>query len=316
VLLASAEGEAYFDLLDGLTDLDLEIDRASTPAEALQRAAAVEVYYGLPSAEIVAAAPKLRWIQSSSAGVEYIANIPALVESDIVVTNTRGAHASAIGEHVFGLLLAFTRELPTCLDQQRRRVWDRAPIYRTAREVGGMTMGIVGFGAVGRGIAKRALGFDMTVLAVDAQAVDGAPLVEDVWPSSRLPELLRRSDVVVIAAPYTAETHHLIDAAALATMRRDAYLITISRGGIIDEDALAAALRAGHLAGAALDVAEVEPLPAESPLWAVPNLLLTPHMAGASGPKERRCVEILRDNLVRFAKGEPLLNVVDKRLGY
>ena len=316
LLLASAEGEAFFGLLDDANIPGLEIVRAKDQAEALDLAADAEVYYGMPSAEIVAAAPNLRWIQSSSAGVEYIAKIPAIIASDVVVTNTRGAHGPSIGEHVFALLLAMTRALPTCLDQQRARLWDRKQLYRTCREIRGMTMGILGFGALGRGIAQRALGFEMTLLAVDAQAVDGAPFLDEVWPSGRLPDLLERSDVVVVSAPLTAETTHLLDAAALARMRPDSYLIVVSRGGIVVEDALAEALTNNRLAGAALDVTEAEPLPADSPLWDAPNLLITPHTAGASAAKERRCVEILRDNLERYVAGDPLLNVVDKRLGY
>lgn len=315
LVLASAEGEAHFGLLDGLLP-DLTVVRAKTTDEALAAVGDADVLYGMPSAAVVAAAPRLRWIQSSAAGVEFIARVPALVESDVVITNTRGAHGPSIGEHVFALLFAMTRDLPECLDRQRRHYWSRDPLYRTVREVKGLTMGLIGFGAIGRAIAERALAFDLKLLAVDAQAVDGQPYLDEVWPTSRLPELLAGSDVVVVAAPLTPATRGLLGATALAAMRPDAYLIAISRGGIVDEAALAAALGTGHLAGAALDVTAVEPLPAESPLWDAPRLLLTPHLAGASDAKERRCVEILRDNLLRFAADEPLLNVVDKKLGY
>jgi phosphoglycerate dehydrogenase-like enzyme len=314
LLLAAGEGESYFHLLDDVPGL--EIVRASSLAEILDRIGAVDVFYGFPSAEIIAAAPQLRWIQTPSAGVEFVARIPALVESDITVTSTRGAHAPSVAEHVFALLLALTRGIPTCLDWQRSRYWGNAEGYRMLHEISGSTMGIVGFGQLGRGVAQRARAFDLDLLAVDAQAVDGQPYLDEVWPPSRLYELLARSDAVVITAPYTAETYHLIDAAALAAMRPSAYLIAVSRGGIVDEDALTAALTSGRLAGAALDVAEHEPLPPDSPLWELPNVIITPHLAGASAAKERRCVEILRENLIRFASGEALLNVVDKRRGY
>jgi len=316
VLLAAHEGEAFFDLLDDLPIPGLEIARASTPDEIATELADTEIYYGYPTAETRAAAPALRWIQSPSAGVEHVARIPSLVESEIIVTNTRGAHGPSIGEHVFALLLAHTRRLPSCLDWQREHHWGRVEGYRTAREIMGSTMGIIGFGAIGRGVAQRALGFEMRLLAVDAQAVDGEPYLDEVWPVSRLPELLEQSHAVVVTAPYTAESHHLLDADMLARMRPDAYLIVVSRGGIVDEAALAGALGAGRLAGAALDVTETEPLPTDSPLWDVPNLIITPHLAGASAEKERRCVEIFRDNLLRFTNNEPLHNVVDKRLGY
>jgi len=316
LLLASREGADHYGLLDDVEVPDLKIARAETPDQILAEIADADVFFGFPTAEVVAAAPKLRWIQSPSAGVEYVAKVPELVESDVILTNTRGAHGPSIGEHTFALLLAMTRRLPTCLDWQRQHHWGRVEGYRTSREIMGATMGIVGYGAIGRGIAQRAAAFEMPLLAVDAQAVDGEPFLDEVWPPSRLPELLERSEVVVVAAPLTPETHHLLDADMLARMRPDAYLIVVSRGGIVDEAALAEALGASRLAGAALDVTEQEPLGPDSPLWDAPNLILTPHLAGDSFQKERRVVEILRDNLLRFSRGEALLNVVDKRRGY
>jgi len=154
------------------------------------------------------------------------------------------------------------------------------------------------------------------VLAVDAQAINGEPLVEEVWPVSRLEEMLSLSDVVVVSAPLTAETANLLSAEMIAAIRNDAYLIVVSRGGIVDEDALVDALESGALAGAGIDVTAEEPLPKESRLWDAPRLILTPHLAGASAPKERRVVEIFRENLIRFQNGDPLLNVVDKSKGY
>ncbi len=313
LLLAAHEGEAFFDLLNDMPEVDII---KAAPHEAVEHIGDADVFYGFPSAEIVAHAPRLRWIQAPSAGVEFVAHIPALVQSDIIVTSTRGAHAASVGEHVFALLLSFTRGIPTALEWQARKHWGRAEGYRALAEIAGLTMGIVGFGQLGRGVAQRARAFELNLLAVDAQPGDGQPYVDQVWPPSRLPELLARSDVVVITAPYTEATHHLIDATALATMRPTAYLIAVSRGGIVNEDALATALRDERLAGAALDVAEHEPLPPTSPLWDLPNVLITPHLAGASSAKERRCVEILRENLLRFIRGAPLLNVIDKRLGY
>ncbi len=318
LVLAGAEGEAHFGILDELKAEipDLEIAIELDPAKVMAAVADAEVVYGLPSAALVKAAPKLRWIQSSAAGVEYIARIPEVVESDIVVTNTRGAHGPSIGEHTFALLFALTRHLPECFERQKAHRWDRTDLYRSAREMKGSTMGIVGYGAIGRAIARRAAAFEMDLLAVDAEAVDPDEQVEEVWPVSRLGDLLKQSTVVVVTAPLTPETHHMIDAVMLARMRPDAYLIVVSRGGIVEESALAAALHEGRLAGAAIDVAEQEPLPADSPLWDAPNLIITPHLAGASSEKERRCVEILKANLLRYRNGEPLLNEVDKRRGY
>lgn len=313
IVLCSQEGERFFDLLNELENV--EITRCSTD-ELKDHAPTMEVFFGAPSVELIEASPKLKWIQAPSAGVEFVATIPKLANSDVMLTNTRGAHGPSIGEHTIALLLAMTRHIPESIDQTRHREWDRTVLYRTAREIGGMTMGIIGFGALGRGIAQRARAMDMNVLAVDAQAIDGAGLVDDVWPVSRVDDLLEQSDVVVIATPYTAETAHLIGPVELAKMKPDAYLIVVSRGGIVDEDALAEALRNDQLAGAALDVTKPEPPNPDSPLWDCPRLLLTPHTAGASARKERRVVEIFRDNVMRYQGNEPLLNLIDKSRGY
>jgi D-3-phosphoglycerate dehydrogenase len=180
----------------------------------------------------------------------------------------------------------------------------------------GSTIGILGYGAIGRAIAQRAVGFGMNVAAVDLFPVMDAPYVDEVWPVDRFHELLGLSDVVAIAVPYTAETHHIFDEAAFAAMKPGSYIVAVSRGGIIDEAALAAALQSGHLAGAGLDVAEAEPLPESSPLWELPNVILTPHLAGSSSQKERRCVEVLRENILRLQRGDELTNLVNKQLGF
>lgn len=316
LVIASTEGEGYFDLLDETGIADLHIVRTSSPEQVRDEIADADVFYGFPTADQVAAARKLRLIQSPGAGVDWIARVPGVADSDVIVTNTRGAHAPSIAEHVFSLLLTFTRDIRQTLEWQGRHYWGRTEGYKMLHEINGGTMGIIGYGAIGHGIGRRAAAFDMNVLALDANPVQGDDLVPDVWPSERLPDLLAQSDVVVVAVPLTPATRHLIDAAALEQMRPDAHLIAISRGGVVDEEALMAALRDGKIAGAGIDVAETEPLPADSPLWDTPNLVITPHVAGASGPKERRCVEILRENLVRFANGDELVNVVDKHRGY
>ena len=313
IVMCSKEGEQYYDLLndiEGVTITRCELDELD------QHAAGMDIYFGAPTVELVESAPKLKWIQAPSAGVEFVARIPALANADVMLTNTRGAHGPSIGEHTIALLLAMTRHVPESVRQQDKHIFDRTILYRTCREIGGMTMGILGFGALGRGIAQRALGMEMNVIAIDAQAVDGTGLVDEVWPVSRLDEFLERSDVVVVATPYTAETHHMLDAARLARMKPDAYLIVVSRGGIVDEDALVDALRNDRLAGAALDVTMPEPPDPGSPLWDCPRLLMTPHTAGASARKERSVVEIFRDNILRFQHGDPLVNLVDKTRGY
>jgi len=165
-------------------------------------------------------------------------------------------------------------------------------------------------------VAQRARGFEMEVLAVDANPMPDAPHGVEVWGLDRLPELFERSDAVVIAAPFTPETRHMIGADLLNRMKPTSYLLVESRGGIVDEAALVDVLKKGKIVAAGLDVYEQEPLPSNSELWDVPNLIMTPHLAGASTQKDRRCVEILRENVGRFQRGKPLVNLVDKRKGY
>lgn len=315
LVIATDEGEFCFDELLGSIP-GLEIVKAASPDEALAHVADADVYYGRPSDELVAAAPKLRLIQAQSAGVDFLMKMPVLAASDIPLANTRGAHAPSIAEHTFALLLALTRALPTCTSWQQRKYWGRAEGYRMPVEIMGSTMGIFGYGAIGRAVAQRAVGFGMTVVAVDAHPMMDAPYVDEVWPVSRFHDLLAASDIVVIAAPYTGETHHVFDDAAFNAMKPGSYLIAVSRGGIIDEDALLRALESGKLAGVGLDVCETEPLPESHALWEHPNVILTPHLAGSSRQKERRCVEILRENIIRLQRGDDLINLVDKRLGY
>jgi phosphoglycerate dehydrogenase-like enzyme len=316
VVLTKTEGYKHFGLLDDLEIPGLELVKTTTPAELAAEIGDAEVFYGFPTADVLRQGTALKWIQSPSAGVNFLQNMPDLVQSEIVLTNTRGAHGPSIGEHTFALLFALTRHLDLCLQGQRERRWAWSDIYYTSHEIYQRTMGIIGYGAIGRSIAQRARGFEMNVLAVDAHPAAGAPFVDEVWGMDRLPDLLRQSDVVAISAPLTDASHHLLGAQELALMKPSAYLIVVSRGGIVEENALAAALTAGTIAGAGVDVAEVEPLSADSPLWDAPNLIISPHTAGDSSEKEQRCVQILRENLIRYAAGDPLVNVVDKARGY
>lgn len=316
VVLTKTEGFPHIALVDELELPGMRIVKAFTPEEVAQEITDAEVFYGFPTSDLLREAKALRWIQAPSAGVNFLQHLPELVESDIVLTNTRGAHGPSIGEHTFALLFALTRHIPQAAQAQREHRWAWSDLYHTGHEIWGRTMGIVGYGAIGRAVAQRARGFDMEVLAVDPHPEAGAPFVDEAWGMDRLPELLAQSDVVVVAAPLTKESYHLIDADALARMKSTAYLIVVSRGGIVEENALVAALQEGRLAGAGLDVTEVEPLAADSPLWNAPNLVITPHIAGDSSEKERRCIEVLCENLQRYSRGETLRNLVDKQRGY
>jgi phosphoglycerate dehydrogenase-like enzyme len=263
-------------------------------------------------------AQRLRWIHSTAASVTGVL-FPELVASDVVVTNAKGLHADAMAEHALAMMLAFTRKLHRARDAQRAHEWAQAAMWESSPAIGslaGATLGLVGLGAIGSGVAVRAKAMGMRVLAVRRRpAADPAP-ADEQWPVSRLREMLPRVDWLVIAAPHTPETERLIGREELALMKPGARLMNLGRGALVDEAALIEALRSGRLAGAALDVFEREPLPETSPLWDMPEVILTPHTSGLAPRLWERAMEQFVANLRRFIAGEPLENVVDKRAGY
>jgi phosphoglycerate dehydrogenase-like enzyme len=276
----------------------------------------VDALFGQLTPDEYAQSTQLRWVQSSSAGVEWIARVPGLVDSDIVITNMRGAHAATIAEHTFAMLLALTRTLPGFAAHQQSHEWGRGEVGVGMRGIKGLTMGIVGFGNIGRAIARRATGFEMRVLAVDAEEVPPGEGVQEVWPLSRLNELCEQSDVLTISAPITPRSRGMIGREQVGLLRRGSYILQVSRGAIVDEPALVDALEEGHLQGAGLDVTATEPLPVGDPLWTAPNTIITPHTSAYSDLTMQLVYEILSENVGRFVRGEPLMNMVDKRRGY
>lgn len=290
-----------------------------TTPEALERELgdADAVIGGSPlSAEQLAAAPRLRWAQATSAGVEAWLT-PELREHQLMLTNFSGIHAPNIADHVLALLLAFARGLKPLLQRQERREWldddaDAPPTFEPA----GQTLAIVGLGDIGEALAGKASALGMRVLALQRHPDESPPGVERVLPSEGLPELLAESDHVVLCLPLTEATEHIIGAEELGQMRRSAFLYNIGRGGLIDQEALIAALREGRIAGAGLDVADPEPLPPDSPLWELSNCLITGHTAANTPLLWERGIELLSDNVRRFLAGEELRNVVDTKAGY
>lgn len=283
-------------------------------ADALAAAPEAEVILGHFRPNVCAVASKLRWIQSFSAGMDKFL-FPEIVERDeVAISNVAGLYASQGGEHAWALLLALTRQIPQSIKNMEEHAWSGGSVV----EVSGMTMGLIGMGGFGIEIAKRAQGYDMHVIAIDPVRTEKPPFVHELKPTNpeNLHDLLRRSDVVMMACPLTKETYHLISTAELALMKPTAYLINVTRGGIIDEPALVEALKAGQIAGAGLDVTEKEPLAQDNPLWDAPNIILTPHRAGASQHRPRKIFEFFRDNLNRYMNGEKPINIVDKRKGY
>jgi len=272
---------------------------------------------GWPAREVLPVARRLRWVHITSAGIERIAALPELRErDDIVLTNSRGAHGPAIADHCFAMMLYFTRDLRGLLADQQAHRWNRAGRAARMRELSGHLLGILGLGRIGSEIARRGAAFGMRIIAIDLNTQATAPGVEAVWGLERLDELLREVDYLAIALPITERTRGLLDARRLALMKPTAYLFVLSRGNIVDEAALAELLRAGRLAGAGLDATGIEPLPPDSPLWDLPNVILSPHCSAAAPQTHERWRHLLRENLRRFAQGQPLLNVCDKRAGF
>ncbi len=244
--------------------------------------------------------------------------IPELRERPIVLTNFSGIHAPNIADHVLALLLAFARGLKPLLARQDRHEWrdddgEAAPTFEPA----GQTIGIVGLGDIGEALAQKAHGLGMRVLAIQRHPPENPPPgVERVLPSEGLDEVLAESDHLVLCLPLTDATAHIIGEEELGRMRRSAYLFNIGRGGLIDQEALIAALREGRIAGAGLDVTEPEPLPPDSPLWDLPNVIITGHTAANTPLLWERGIELVADNVRRFLAGEELRNVVDTKAGY
>jgi phosphoglycerate dehydrogenase-like enzyme len=277
---------------------------------------------------LLARAPNLTWVHSATSGVER-ALTPAARARGIVVTNARGVFSRPIAEYVLMTILAVTRHLPQLLELQRERTWQ--PLR--GRELRELTVGIIGYGSLGKAVASLASAFGARVIAMrrrpdaeDSEPRDGEtsdddeegyrfpPRLDRVVGPDGLHDLLEASDVVVLAAPLTPQTEGMIDEAALAAMRRDAWLINVARGRLIDDTALVRALRERQIGGAVLDVFSEEPLPAEHPLRQLDNVAITPHISGPSTPDE--IAPIFADNLARFLTGRPLRHVVDRRRGY
>ncbi len=276
--------------------------------------AEAEVLFGfrLPR-NVFSRAPKLKWVQVMSAGVNRFLDTEML-ESPVILTNVSGIHATPISEFVLGLMLMFVKQAPLCFQLKQEKQWRRfSPSVLRSK-----TVGIVGLGSIGREVARLARAFGMRVLATrrSAKRVGRARYVDVMLPPDQLQRLLEESDFVVLALPLTPETNKFIGERELRTMKSTAYLINIARGDIVDEDALVRALNEHWIAGAGLDVFAIEPLPPDSRLWELPNVILSPHISGGMENYTVRATEVFCENLRRYLNGEKLLTMVDKKKGY
>ena len=263
-------------------------------------------------------AARLKWIHSTAAGVAQLM-YPEMRGSGITITNASGVHAPAMAEHIVGMMVGVARDFPGALRAQAQRQWAQQQIWdgpHRPRELNGETVLIVGFGAVGRAVAERLRAFGMRVWAVTRSGKADPVLAERVFLPAQLDAALAEADYVVLAAPETPETNRLIGAAQLAKMKPTAFLVNVARGSLVDQDVLIAALERRAIAGAALDVASPEPLPAESPLWSLENMFITPHVSGISERIWVRQGDLLIDNLERWFSGRELRNQVDLVKGY
>ena len=283
--------------------------------EAAGQAADVDVILGIVNQALFAEAQQLRWVHAIASGVDMFM-FDEFINSDVVLTGEKGLVGGHLADTGFGLLLALTRQIHTSIRLGADAWSQRASMRRVELELEGLTMGLVGFGGTGRAIAKRALAFGMENIAVDEFPSPGDHGVDEVWGVDRLADLLAQSDVVAICCPLTSSTESLINHRTVAQMRPGAYLMNVTRGEIVDNDAIVAGLESGHLGGAALDVVQGEPLDPNHPLFTLPNVAMTPHTAGASQLRAPRNVARFVQNLNHARRGEPLVGVVDKNLGY
>jgi phosphoglycerate dehydrogenase-like enzyme len=298
------------------------------PAELWENVEVLYTLYALPGEKL---ATNLKWVQFFLAGIDKVVDEPVLQREGIRATTMSGANAPQVAEHVLAMVLALGHDLPDFFVRQSRIEWmtDKAVKYRPT-ELRGSTIGIVGYGSVGRQVARLASSFGASVLAVKREVMhleDNGYFFEDtgdphgdifsrLYPPQALRSMFKECDFVVVTVPLTEETRGMIGAEQLAALNPSAYLVDVSRGGVVDLNALVEALQENRLAGAALDVFEEEPLPTDHPLWAMPNVIITPHVAGFSAHYLSRTNTLFIENLKRFLADEPLLNQVDLEKGY
>jgi phosphoglycerate dehydrogenase-like enzyme len=320
--LAGAQTRKIF--VTGMTPAAVEELKKSAPAgveiigvdgqQLRARAAEADAILGTINNSLLAAAPKLKWVQNYSAGMESWLT-PEIKASGVTITNGKIIQGPNIADHAFALLLALTRELHRIIPNRPKEEWPRVQSFQPV-ELTGKTAVVIGVGGIGMQIAQRAKGFGMRVIGVDPKDLSYTPLVDRFIPPDRLDTVLPEADVVFVAAPLTPQSQGMMGARQFDLLKRGAYFIAVSRGRLYDTDALVRALDSRHVAGAGLDVTNPEPLPKGHALWKFENVVITPHLAGQSDLIQARRMELVKENIRRFAAGEPLLNVVDKAQGY
>jgi phosphoglycerate dehydrogenase-like enzyme len=294
---------------------DYEIVVTRDTEEIQERLPEIEIVAGSFPRDLLDQATNLRWLQQWGAGADWLLRYPEAAEMDFVLTNASGVHAVPISEHIFALMLAFARRLCEAVRAQAKHEWAR-PNRGDVVELAEKTMVLIGVGAIGERTARLAAAMDMHVLGVRRHPEKAVPGVAQMFGPDKLLDVLAQADYIVLTVPLTPETRNMIDEEALQAMKPSSYIVNIGRGGTIQEDALIRALREGWIAGAGLDVFETEPLPEDSPLWDLDNVIITPHYSGRTPRYHERAMAIFLDNLHRYVGGQEMRNVVDKELGY
>jgi len=288
---------------------DLEVVVAPSVDQELKEIADTDIFLGRIPQSVFVAAKQLKWIQVIGAGVETQI-FPELIQSDVILTNTSGAFNQVMADHAFALILAISRGIAIFEKNRKQKSWTR---IGTLHQLSGKTLGIIGLGNIGLEIAKRGKAFGMKVIACDIREMESPPFVDQLWGLQDLDRVLRQSDYLVLIPPLTSKTRGMIGTVELCKMKSTAYLINIGRGPLVDEVALIDALKDGVIAGAGLDVFVNEPLPPNSELWEMENVVMTPHVGGLSPESRTFSFEIFLENLKSFVAGEPMRNVVDKQ---
>jgi phosphoglycerate dehydrogenase-like enzyme len=296
---------------------DTPLIGAMTEAEALQAANNATAILGFCSAALLDAAPKLHWLQLYSAGAENCVGLPQIRNGDVLLTNLQRVSSPTIAEHVLAMMLSLARGMPPHIAAQATGDWNPGLVPSTSRvELSGRTLLVVGLGGIGTAVAQRADALGMRVIAVRASGRPGPDFVIEVAKPDRLLEMAARADVVVNSVPLTPATEGVFDEAFFAAMRSSAFFINVGRGGSVVTQDLVDALQDGAIAGAGLDVTEPEPLPADHPLWRLPNVIITPHVSAQSDRIFDRVFAVVAENLRRYVEGDPMLSVVDPTAGY
>lgn len=291
---------------------DVTVVGAPTSEDLLREIVDADVVIGRLPREAFLKAERLKYVQSIGVGFETML-YPEMLSSDVQITNTAGAYDSVIAEHAFAHILAFSRGIVRHERNRQERKWTReVPVI----QLDGLTACVLGLGSIGRTIAKRLKAFGLTVIAVDVQAAVPPDGVDRVVKPDAMLDALAESDIVVVALPHTPATEGVVNAECFEHMKESAIIVNIARGPIINQPDLIEALQQGKIAGAGLDVFEKEPLPEDNPLWDMPNVSFTPHIASQCDEGNHNIKQIFIDNLRRFANGEPLMNVIDKEKGY